>query len=123
MDASEIVEKCKRYTMYSWSAGDSVDPIPWVRGERVWLYDATGKKWLDWNSQAMSVHIGHGHPKVIAAIEKQAKELVFVYAGAATKARAQLGEKLASIMPGHLNTSFFTLGGGEANENAVRAAR
>ena len=123
MNARDIVEKCKQFTMYSWSAGDAVDPIPFVRGERVWLFDATGKRWLDWNSQAMSVHVGHGHPKIIAAIERQAKELVYVYAGAATEIRARLGEKLAGLMPGHLNTSFFTLGGGEANENAVRAAR
>ena len=123
MQASDIVEKCKQFTMYSWSAGDAVDPIPFVRGERVWLWDATGKRYLDWNSQAMSVHIGHGHPKVVEAIARQAKELVYVYAGAATEIRARLGEKLAAVMPGHLNTSFFTLGGGESNENAVRAAR
>jgi taurine--2-oxoglutarate transaminase len=123
MNAREIVDLCKQFTMYSWSAGDAVDPIPFVRGDRVWLFDATGKRWLDWNSQAMSVHVGHGHPRIIEAIERQAKELVYVYAGAATEVRARLGEKLAGLMPGHLNTSFFTLGGGEANENAVRAAR
>lgn len=123
MSAKEIVEKCKQFTMYSWSKGDDVDPIPFVRGERVWLWDANGKRYLDWNSQAMSVHVGHGHPKIIKAIQKQAEELLYVYAGAATEVRARLGEKLAQLMPGHLNTSFFTLGGGEANENAVRAAR
>jgi taurine--2-oxoglutarate transaminase len=123
MEAAEIVEKCKRYTMYSWSAGDAVDPIPFVKGERVWLWDANGKRYLDWNSQAMSVHIGHSHPHVIQAIEEQAHKLLYVYAGAATEIRARLGEKLASVMPGDLNTSFFTLGGGESNENAVRAAR
>ena len=123
MQASEIVDKCKQFTMYSWSAGDAVDPIPFVRGERVWLWDANGKRYLDWNSQAMSVHIGHGHPRVIKAIEEQAKQLVYVYAGAATEIRARLGEKLAAVMPGHLNTTFFTLGGAESNENAVRAAR
>jgi taurine---2-oxoglutarate transaminase len=123
MDAAEIVERCKRYTMYSWSAGDAIDPIPFVKGERVWLWDASGKRYLDWNSQAMSVHIGHGHPRVIRAIEEQARALVYVYAGAATEIRARLGEKLASIMPGHLNSVFFTLGGAESNENAVRAAR
>ena len=123
MNASEMVEKCKRYTMYSWSAGDSVDPIPVVSAKGVWLTDAHGKRYLDWNSQAMSVHIGHGHPKVIRAIEEQAKTLIYAYAGTATEIRARLGEKLASLMPGHLITSFFTLGGGESNENAVRAAR
>jgi hypothetical protein len=64
LTGDEMVAASKHYTMYSWSAGDSVDPIPFVRGERVWLYDANGKRWLDWNSQAMSVHVGHGHPKI-----------------------------------------------------------
>ena len=119
----EIVAGCKHTTMYSWSAGDAVDPIPFVRAQGVFLWDADGKRYLDWNSQAMSVHIGHGNPKVIEAIKRQADQLVYVYAGAATEIRARLGAKLAALMPGHLNTSFFTLGGGEANENAVRAAR
>lgn len=123
LTADEIVAASKHYTMYSWSAGDSVDPIPFVKGEGVWLWDARGKRYLDWNSQAMSVHIGHGNKKVIAAIQKQVAELAYVYAGGATEVRARLGEKLATLMPGHLNTTFFTLGGGEANENAVRAAR
>ncbi|HEY1099358.1 MAG TPA: aminotransferase class III-fold pyridoxal phosphate-dependent enzyme [Myxococcota bacterium] len=123
LTADEIVAASKQYTMYSWSAGDSVDPIPYVRAEGVWLWDANGKRYLDWNSQAMSVHIGHGNKKVIAAIAKQAETLAYVGAGGATEIRARLGEKLAKLMPGHLNSVFFTLGGGEANENAVRAAR
>ncbi len=123
MDAADIVRKCKQFTMYSWSAGASVDPIPFVRGERVWLWDASGKRYLDWNAQAMSVHVGHQHPKIIAAIKQQADTLMYVYAGAATEVRARLGEKLAGILPGHLNKTFFTLGGAESNENAVRAAR
>ena len=72
---TKAIGALKHYTMYSWSAGDSVDPIPFVRGEGVWLWDAAGKRYLDWNSQAMSVHIGHGNKKVIAAIQKQAAEL------------------------------------------------
>ncbi|MBM4280614.1 MAG: aminotransferase class III-fold pyridoxal phosphate-dependent enzyme [Deltaproteobacteria bacterium] len=123
LSAAEIVQGCKSTTMYSWSAGDSVDPIPFVRGERVWLWDADGKRYLDWNSQAMSVHVGHQHPKIVKAIQKQAEQLLYVYGGAATEVRARLGDKLARLMPGNLNTTFFTLGGGEANENAVRAAR
>lgn len=123
LTADEIVAASKQYTMYSWSAGDSVDPIPFVKGEGVWLWDADGKRFLDWNSQAMSVHIGHGNAHVIAAVQRQIAELAYVYAGTATEVRARLGEKLAHMMPGHLNQTFFTLGGGEANENAVRAAR
>ena len=123
MDAAEIVDDCKRFTMYSWSKGEAVDPIPFVKAERVWLTDATGKRWLDWNSQAMSVNIGHSHPRVIAAMKRQLDEVVYTAPGTATAARARLGRRLAEVMPGHLNTTFFTLSGAEANENAVRAAR
>lgn len=123
LTADEIVDANKQYTMFSWSAGDSVDPVPFVRGEGVWLWDANGKRYLDWNSQSMCVNIGHGNKKVIKAIADQAASLAYVGASGATEIRARLGEKLAKMMPGHLNSVFFTLGGGEANENAVRAAR
>ena len=123
MEAAQIVEDCKRYTMYSWSAGDAVDPIPFVSAKGVWLEDATGKRYLDWNSQAMSVHIGHSHPHVIAAMKAQLDRLIYSYPGSATEPRARLGKKLATLLPGDLNTSFFTLGGAESNENAVKAAR
>ena len=123
LTADEIVAANKQYTMYSWSAGDSIDPIPFVRAQGVWMWDAHGKRYLDWNSQSMCVNIGHGNTKVIKAIADQAASLAYVGASGATEIRARLGEKLAKLMPGHLNSVFFTLGGGEANENAVRAAR
>jgi taurine--2-oxoglutarate transaminase len=123
MNADQIVDFCRKHSLYSWAAQDSVDPIPYVKADGVWLWDANGKKYLDWNSGSMSVHIGHGNQKVIAAIEKQLHELVFVTASGATEIRARVSEKLAQMMPGDLNTTFFTLGGGESNENAVRAAR
>ncbi len=123
LTADEIVAASKAYTMFSWSAGDSVDPIPFVRGKGVWLWDRNGKRYLDWNSQSMCVNIGHGNEKVIKAIAEQAASLAYVGSSGATEIRARLGEKLAKLMPGHLNSVFFTLGGGEANENAVRAAR
>ena len=123
LTAEEIVAASKAYTMFSWSAGDTVDPIPWVRAEGVWMWDKNGKRYLDWNSQSMCVNIGHGNKKVIKAIADQAASLAYVGSSGATEIRARLGEKLAKLMPGHLNSVFFTLGGGEANENAVRAAR
>ena len=71
----------------------------------------------------MSVNIGHHHPKVREAFKRQADELVFAMPGAATKIRARVGQLLAEIAPGDINKFFFSLGGAEANENAVRAAR
>ncbi|MCC6808341.1 MAG: aminotransferase class III-fold pyridoxal phosphate-dependent enzyme [Deltaproteobacteria bacterium] len=123
MSAEDIVSLCKKHTIYPWSKGNDVNPLPITRAEGVYFYTATGKKILDFNSQLMSVLIGHQHPKVIAAMKKQIDELIFVHPGTATEARARLGKLMAEVTPGNINSFFFTLGGAEANENAVKMAR
>lgn len=123
MDAHEIVELSKRHTLFAWAATDAVDPTPISHAEGVYLYTADGKRLLDWNSQLMSVLIGHGHPKVTAAMKAQIDKLLYCYTGMATEPRARLGQRLAELTPGDINTFFFTLGGAEANENAIRMAR
>ena len=123
MDTQEMIDLCKKHTMYTWSAGDAVNPLPIARAEGVYLYTPEGQRILDFNAQLMSVLIGHGHPKVIAAMKAQLDELIFVYPQTATAVRARLGKLLSEITPGDINTFFFTLGGAEANENAIRAAR
>jgi taurine--2-oxoglutarate transaminase len=123
MDSKEMVELCKKHTLFSWSATGKVDPMPIARAEGVYLYSPDGKRWLDFNSQLMSVNIGHGHPHVVKAIQKQAETLCYAGPGMATEIRAKLGKRLAGLVPGDINTFFFTLGGAEANENAIKAAR
>ena len=123
MDASEMKRLCLEHTMFSWSATGSVDPMPIARAEGVYMYAPDGTRWLDFNSQLMSVNIGHSHPKVIAAMKAATDRLLYVYPGAATEARARLGKRLAELVPGDIDSFFFTLGGAEANENAIRAAR
>ncbi|MFO0556019.1 MAG: aminotransferase class III-fold pyridoxal phosphate-dependent enzyme [Polyangiaceae bacterium] len=123
MSSKEIVELCTKHSLFSWSATGKVDPLPIARAEGVYLYSPEGQRWIDFNSQLMSVNIGHGHPKVIEAIRKQAETLIFVYPGAATEVRARLSKRLAELVPGDINTFFYTLGGAEANENAIKAAR
>ncbi len=123
MDAEEMKRLCLDHTMFAWSATDAVDPMPIARAEGVYLYAPDGTRWLDFNSQLMCVNIGHSHPKVIAAMKAALDKLIYVFPGAATEARAKLAKKLADLLPGNLNTFFFTLGGAEANENAIRAAR
>jgi taurine--2-oxoglutarate transaminase len=123
MDSKEMVELCLKHSLFSWSATGKVDPIPVARAEGIYLYSPEGKRWIDWNSQLMSVNIGHGHPKVIAAIQKQAAELCYAGPSMATAVRARLSKKLADMVPGDINTFFYTLGGAEANENAIKAAR
>ena len=123
MTAEEIVSLTKRHTIFSWSAQASVNPIPMVRGEGIYFWDANGKRYIDMNSQLMCVNIGHGNKRVIEAIKSQAEELAYAGPGMATAVRARLGKMLAELTPGDLNRFFFTLGGAEANENAIRIAR
>jgi taurine---2-oxoglutarate transaminase len=123
MTAEEIVTLTKRHTIFSWSAQGSVNPIPMVRGEGIYFWDADGKRYVDMNSQLMCVNIGHGDRRIIDAIKRQADELVYAGPGMATAVRARVGKMLADLTPGDLNRFFFTLGGAEANENAIRIAR
>lgn len=123
MSAEEMVTLSKRHTFYSWSAQAAVNPIPMVKAKGVYFWDAHGKRYLDLNSQLMCVNIGHGDQRVIDAIKAQADELVYAGPGMATPVRAELGRMLAELTPGDLNKFFFTLGGAEANENAIKLAR
>ncbi len=123
LSAAQMIEDCQRYTLYSWSATGKVSPLPVARAEGVYLYTPDGQRVLDFNSQLMSVNIGHSHPKVVQAMKDAAEGLIFAYPGAATEVRARIGRRLAEMMPGHLNTTFFTLGGAEANESAIKAVK
>jgi taurine--2-oxoglutarate transaminase len=124
LSAEQIVELSKRYTLYDWTAQENFSPIPVVGATGVYFYDANGRRYLDFNSQLMSVNIGHGDRRVIDAISRQAERLAYASSAVtATEPRALLGKKLAELFPGDIEKSFFTLGGAEANENAVRIAR
>ena len=118
-----MVDLCLKHSLFSWSATGKVDPLPVAKAEGVYLYSPEGKRWIDLNSQLMSVNIGHAHPRVIKAIQDQAATLIYAYPGMATEVRARLSKRLAELVPGDLNTFFYTLGGAEANENAIKAAR
>jgi taurine--2-oxoglutarate transaminase len=123
MTGEEIVALSRRHTLYEWSAQSQVDPIPMAYAKGVYFWTPEGKRYLDFNSQLMCVNIGHGDPRVIAAIERQAETLAYANPFMATEARARLGAKLAEIAPGDIDVFFFTNGGAEANENALKIAR
>jgi taurine--2-oxoglutarate transaminase len=123
MSAEEIVALCRRHSLYEWSAQSAVDPIPVARAEGVYFYTPDGKRFLDFNSQLMSVNIGHGDRRVIQAIKDQADKLAYANPFMATEPRARLSQKLAQIAPGDIDVFFFTNGGAEANENAIKLAR
>jgi taurine--2-oxoglutarate transaminase len=123
MTAQEIIELSRRYTLFEWSAQSAVDPIAVASAKGVYFYDPDGKRYIDFNSQLMSVNIGHGDPRVIDAITAQAQKLTYANPFMATEPRARLGQKLAELLPGDIDKVFFTNGGAEANENAVKIAR
>lgn len=123
MDTEEIVRLCKKHTVFSWAAQGKVNPPVVDRAEGIHFWDSAGKRYIDFNSQLMCVNIGHRHPKVIAAIREQADKLMFSWPGSATEPRARLGQLLSEVVPGDINKFFFTNGGAEANEAAIKIAR
>lgn len=120
---SQSVQNSLDYTLFSWSKQGGLNPIDVVNAKGVYVYDRDGKKYIDFSSQLMNVNIGHGNQRITEAVARQMKEVSYVYPGMVTDARGALGKKLAEITPGNLSKSFFTLGGAEAIENAIKIAR
>ena len=123
MTGEQIVELTRRHTIFEWSAQAKVDPIPVAGAKGSWFWTPEGKRFLDFNSQLMCTNIGHGDERVVRAIAEQAATLAYANPFMATEPRARLGAKLAELCPGDIDTFFFTNGGAEANENAIKAAR
>jgi taurine---2-oxoglutarate transaminase len=111
------------YVIKSWSVQSSAEPMLVAGAEGCWFWDETGKRYLDFESQLVNLNLGHQHPGLIAAIKKQADQLCYVGPGMANPQRSQLAAELAEIAPGDLRRTFFTNGGAEATENAVKLAR
>jgi taurine---2-oxoglutarate transaminase len=120
---SEILPLSLQHSFWTWSAQGKVAPIPVKRAKGVYFWDIEDKRYLDLNSMVMCVNIGHGDQRVIEAIIEQARELPYAGPPMATRPRAILGKLLSEITPGNLNRLLFTLGGADANENAVKLAR
>jgi taurine--2-oxoglutarate transaminase len=118
-----IRELDKQYVLHSWSVQSAISPLPVAGAEGVWFWDYEGKRYLDFASQLINVSIGHQHPKVVAAIKEQADRLCTIGPPMANDKRSELAKLLAEITPGNLSMAFFTNGGAEANENAVKLAR
>src|SRR5437667_10106993 len=124
LTGAEIVELCRRHTLFEWSAQAAVDPIPVARAKGIYFWTPEDKRYMDFNSQLMCVNIGHGDQRVIDAVKAQMEQVCYVAPTTSTTAiRAELGRLLQEITPGNLSKAFFTNGGAEANENAIKIAR
>src|SRR6187200_3272923 len=119
----QVVADAKEYVLHSWSVQDAVNPIPVAGGEGRYFWDYDGKRYLDFASQLVNLSLGHQHPKLVQAIKDQADKLCTIGPPMATEPRSTLARMLAEVTPGDLSMAFFTNGGAEANENAIKLAR
>jgi taurine--2-oxoglutarate transaminase len=113
----------RAHVFHSWSAQAKIDPLPIARASGSYFWDFEDHRYLDFSSQLVNVNIGYQHPKLVAAIQEQAGKLCTIAPSFANDARSEAARLIAEIAPGDLNAVFFTNGGAEANENAVRMAR
>ena len=119
-----MVALTKRHTLFEWSAQAKVDPIPVARAKGIYFWTPEGKRYIDFNSQLMCVNIGHGDERVVARHQRAGGDRCLTPTRSwRPKPRARLGAKLAEIAPGDIDVFFFTNGGSEANENAIKVAR
>ncbi|WP_354642498.1 aspartate aminotransferase family protein [Kitasatospora camelliae] len=122
--AGQAVKAADRaHVFHSWSAQALIDPLAVAGAEGSYFWDYEGKRYLDFSSQLVNTNIGHQHPKVVAAIQEQAAKLCTIAPGFAQESRSEAARLIAERTPGDLDKIFFTNGGAEANENAIRMAR
>jgi taurine---2-oxoglutarate transaminase len=118
-----VIEADRDHSITSWSVQGNLHPRHIVSAEGSWFTDADGKRYLDFQSQLVNLNLGHQHPRIIESIKRQADRMCYIGPTMANDARSELASMMAEITPGDLTASFFTTGGGEANEAAVRLAR
>jgi len=123
MTGEEIAALNRQYAFFSWSVQSKVKPTVITGGQGIYFWDADGRRYMDFSSQLISLNIGYQDPRVVAAIQEQAAKLCSAHPSNATEPKAVLARMVAELAPGNLNKVFFTLGGAEANENAIKFAR
>jgi len=122
-EGESVVALDREYLVHSWSVQSALNPIPVARAEGRYFWDYEGKRYLDFAAQLVNLALGHQHPRLVAAIKEQADRLCTIAPSLANDKRSELARLVAEVMPGDLNHTFFTNGGAEANENAIKLAR
>src|SRR5690606_38293893 len=111
------------HVFHSWSAQALIDPLPVAGGEGSTFWDYAGNSYLDLSSQLVNLNLGHQHPDLVAAIQRQAGRLATIQPAMANDVRGELARRISEVAPDGFSKVFFTNGGADANENAVRMAR
>jgi taurine--2-oxoglutarate transaminase len=123
MSDSTVRADDRAHVFHSWSAQGRIDPLPVKGALGSYFWDYEDRKYLDFSSQLVNINIGHQHPKLVAAIQEQAAQLCTIQPAFANDKRGEAARLIAGLAPGPLNKVFFTNGGAEATENAIRLAR
>lgn len=123
LDGAQVAALDKAHVFHSWSAQGAITPLPVAGGKGSYFWDFDGKKYLDFSSQLVFTNVGHQHPKIIEAIKKQADILATTAPQHANDIRSIAAQKISSHAESFHNKVFFTNGGADAVENAIRMAR
>lgn len=121
--SNDWLQKNHDYTFTTWRAQNTWNPISMKRGEGIYFWDKDDNRYFDLSSQLFNVNIGHGNQHVVEAIQKQAATMPYAFPAIATEMKGLLGEKLSKVTPHDLTKTFFTLGGSDGIENALKIAR
>jgi len=122
-DAARAYELDRAHVFHSWSAQAEISPMVVTRAEGSHVWDADDKRYLDFSSQLVFTNLGHQHPRIVRAIQDQAATLCTIAPSTVNSARSEAARLIASHTPEGLDRIFFTNGGADANEHAIRMAR
>ena len=122
-EGRHVLELDREYVFHSWSAQGALNPMCIAGAQGCYFWDYDGNRYLDFSSQLVNTNIGHQHPKVVAAIQEQAGKLSTIAPQHANDARGEAAKRIVEVAGGHMSQVFFTNGGADAIENAIKMAR
>lgn len=123
MTSEEIKNTQTGYVLQSWSKQRGLNPIPIVKAEGIYMWDTEGIRYSDMSAQLVNLNVGHGNRYIIDAIKEQAEQYCYISPSYASEPRGELAKMLIERLPDNMGKIFFTNGGADANENAVKMAR
>ncbi len=123
MKAEEIKYNQTTYCLQSWSRQRGLNPLPIERAEGIYMYDFDGNRYSDMSSQLVNLNVGHGNRAIIDAIKEQAEKYCYLSPAYGSEPRGELAKMVIELMPDNMGKVFFTNGGADANENAVKMAK
>ena len=123
MTTEDIRKMSAQYCLQSWSKQRGLNPIVVEKGEGIYFWDPDGNRYTDMSSQLVNLNLGFGNQAIIDAINEQAEKYCFVGPAYASEPRVKLAKMLIDLLPDNMGKIFFTNGGADANENAIKIAR